>query len=140
MILEFFAAEALETLIKKRSAFMVARQRHRDPAKWYNGLFSDWDARGKILRGPDDTGGMHDYMVASDDPGLCKAPFVAGKNAEFPDPKEIEAVEYYLKNYVWGKLQMTEQEKYPYAVYGIDNWKINRESQPADRNGWGDHI
>ena len=140
MILEFFATEALETLIKKRAAFIVARQQHRDPAKWYNGLFSDWDARSRILRGPDDTGGMHDYMVASDDPGLCKAPFVAGKNVEFPDPEEIAAVEYYLKNYVWGKLQMTEREKYPYAVYGIDNWKINRDSKPADRNGWTEHV
>ena len=140
MTLEFFVSEPLETLIQKRSAFIVAKQQHRDPSKWYNGLFSDWDARGKILRGPDDTGGMHDYMVASDDPGLCKAPFVAGKNAEFPDPKEIEAVEYYLKNYVWGKLQMTEQEKYPYAVYGIDNWKINRDSKPEDRNGWTEHV
>ena len=140
MILEFFVSEPLETLIKKRSAFIVAKQQHRDPSKWYNGLFSDWDARSKVLRGPDDTGGMRDYMVASDDPGLCKAPYVAGKNAEFPDPKEIEAVEYYLKNYVWGKLQMTEQEKYPYAVYGIDNWKINRESKPADRNGWTEHL
>ena len=79
-------------------------------------------------------------MVASDDPGLCKAPFVAGKNVDYPEPKEIEAVEYYLKNYVWGKLQMTEKEKYPYAVYGIDNWKINRDSKPADRNGWTEHV
>ena len=35
--LEFFATEPLETLIKKRAAF-IARSQHRDPAKWYNGL------------------------------------------------------------------------------------------------------
>jgi hypothetical protein len=139
-VLEFFVTQPLETLIKKRSAFIVSRQQHRDPAKWYNGLFSEWDMRNKILRSPDDTDGMHDYMVASDDPGLCKAPFVAGKNIDYPDPKEIEAVEYYLKNHVWGKLQMTEKEKYPYAIYGIDNWKINRDSKPADRNGWTEHV
>ena len=35
---------------------------------------------------------------------------------------------------------MTPEEKYPYAVYGIDNWKINRDSKSSDRYGWTDHI
>jgi len=139
-VLEFFVTEPLETLIKKRSAFLVAHHQHRDPAKWYNGLFSEWDMLKKVLRGPDDTDGLAVYILASDDPALCKAPYIAAKNIYYPDPKEIEAVEYYLKNFVWGKLQMTEQERYPFAIYGIDNWKINRESQPADRNGWVDHL
>ncbi len=30
---------------------------------------------------------------------------------------------------------MTGQEPYPYAIYGIDNWKVNRESKFADRRG-----
>jgi hypothetical protein len=130
-VLEFFVTQPLETLIKERAAFIVSKQQHRDPAKWYNGLFSEWDMRGKVLRSPEDTDGLRDYMLASDDPGLCKAPFVAGKNVDYPDAREIEAVEYYLKNYVWGKLQMTEKEKYPYAVYGIDHWKINRDGFAA---------
>jgi hypothetical protein len=138
--LEFFVTEPVAALIKKRAAFLTASQQHRDPAKWYNGLFSEWDMRRRVLRSPEDTGGLLDYIVASDDPGLCKAPFIAAKNVEYPEAKEIEAVEYYLKNYVWGKLQQTEEEKYPYAVYGIDNWKVNRESKPTDRNGWVDHV
>jgi hypothetical protein len=93
-----------------------------------------------VLRGPEDTDGLADYILASDDPALCKAPYIAAKNVDYPDPKEIGAVEYYLKNFVWGKLQMTDKEPYPYAIYGIDNWKINRESKPTDRNGWVDHL
>ncbi|MCX7974279.1 MAG: DUF5695 domain-containing protein [Candidatus Aminicenantes bacterium] len=140
MILEFFVTEPIATLIKKRAAFLVSKQQHRDPSKWYNGLFSEWDMRAKVLRSPDDTGGLLDYIVACDDPGLCKAPFVAGKNVDYPMRQEIEAVEYYLKNFVWGKLQMTDKEKYPYAIYGIDNWKKNRDSGPQDRDGWIYHV
>jgi hypothetical protein len=139
-VLEFFVTEPLSTLIKKRSAFLVSHQQHRDPSKWYNGLFSEWDMRGKVLRGPDDKDGLADYILASDDPALSKAPYVAAKNVDYPDAAEIAAVEYYLENFVWGKLQMTTEEPYPYAVYGIDNWKINRESTPSDRYGWADHV
>ncbi|MGQ9470186.1 MAG: hypothetical protein ACUVR0_00645 [Candidatus Aminicenantales bacterium] len=35
---------------------------------------------------------------------------------------------------------MTEKEKYPYAIYGIDNWKKNRDSRPQDRDGWTDLV
>ena len=139
-VLEFFVTESISTLIKKRAAFLVSHQQHRDPSKWYNGLFSEWDMKAKVLRSPDDKDGLADYILASDDPGLCKAPYIAAKNAIYPDAKQIEAVEYYLKNFVWGKLQMTTDENYPYAVYGIDNWKINRESKPTDRYGWTEHL
>ena len=38
--LEFFSTEPLETLVKKRSSFIVNSTQHRDTTKWYNGLFS----------------------------------------------------------------------------------------------------
>ncbi|MHB8500594.1 MAG: DUF5695 domain-containing protein [Candidatus Acidiferrales bacterium] len=139
-VLEFFVTEPIATLIKKRAAFLVSHQQHRDPSKWYNGLFSEWDMKKQVLRGPDDKDGLADYILASDDPALCKAPYIASKNIDYPDAAEIASVEYYLKNFVWGKLQMTTEERYPYAVYGIDNWKINRESKPEDRYGWRDHV
>jgi hypothetical protein len=138
--LEFFVTEPLGTLIKKRANFLVSHQQHRDPSKWYNGLFSEWDMRQKVLRGPDDKDGLADYILASDDPALSKPLYLAAKNVIYPDEKEIAALEYYLQNFVWGRLQMTREERYPYAVYGIDNWKMNRESKPGDRYGWTDHI
>jgi hypothetical protein len=129
--LEFFATEPLETLIKKRSAFIVHRQQHRDPAKWYDGLFSVYDMKNKVLRGPDDTDGFDywwGYVLACDDPALCKAPFVASKNVRFPDKAEIAAVEYYLEHFVWGGLQRTDKESpYPYGIHGVPNWKVARD-------------
>ncbi len=129
--LEFFSCQSLETLFKKRSSFIVNHQQHRDPAKWYDGLYSVYDMKNKVLRGPDNTDGFDfwwGYVLACDDPALCKAPFVAAKNVVYPDDKEIESVEYYLKNFVWGKLQRTDQETpYPYGIYGTPNWMVNRD-------------
>jgi hypothetical protein len=134
-ILEFFVTEPLETLIKKRSSFLVSHQQHRDPSRWYNGLFSDWDQRRQVLRSPDDTDGLNAYIVACDDPGLCKAPYVASKNVSFPDQREISALDYHIHNYVWGGLQQTDAEPFPYAIYGIPNWKTNRDSKDPGRTG-----
>lgn len=130
-ILEFFVTEPLETLIKKRSSFIVNHQQHRDPSRWYNGLFSVYDMKNKVLRSPDNTDGFDHwwgYVLACDDPALCKAPYVASKNVHFPVKEEIEAVEYYLENFVWGKLQRSDQETpYPYGIHGVPNWLVSRD-------------
>jgi len=139
MLLEFFVTEPIETLIKKRAAFLV-RNQIRDPSKWYNGLLADWNMMRKERCIPEDPGRLRDYWMASDDPSLSKAPFISEKNVHYPLQKEIEALEYYLKNFVWGKLQCTDQEEYPYGIYGIPNWKLNRESKPTDRRGWTEHL
>ena len=74
----------------------MSRQQHRDPTKWYDGLFSVYDMRAKVLRSPDDTDGFDywwGYVVAADDPVLGKAPFLASKNVRFPDAEEIRAID-----------------------------------------------
>jgi hypothetical protein len=129
--LEFFVTEPVETLVKKRAAFLTARQQHRDPSKWYDGLFSVYDMREKVLRSPDNTDGFDywwGYVVAADDPVLGKAPFLASKNLRFPEAKEIAAIEYYLEHFVWGKLQRTDTETpYPWGLHGVPNWKETRD-------------
>ena len=135
LALDFFVTEPIETLFKKRAAFIVSHEQHTDPAKWYNGLFSQWDMKDHVLRSPDDLDGLQSYAVACDDPELGKAGFVAGKNIAYPEEKEIAAVEYYIRNYVWGGLQETTAEKFPYAVYGIPNWKVNRNSTDPGTKG-----
>ena len=137
--LEFFVTEPLETLYKKRSSFIVNSQQHKDHLKWYDGLFGVYDMKNAALRGPDnpdyfDTSRLS-YVLTCDDPGLCKAPFVAAKNVFYPDQKEIDGVEYYIKNFVWGKLQRTDRETpYPYGVYGTPNWLVNRDTMRRLRN------
>lgn len=129
-VLEFFSTEPIETLVKKRSSFLVQHQQHRDSTKWYNGLYSIWDMKKSILRGPDDTDGFDfwwGYVLASDDIGLVKAPYIASKNVHFPDQNEINSVEYYIENFVWGGLQRTDKElPNPYGIYGVPNWKEAR--------------
>lgn len=129
-ILEFFSTESLNTLIRKRTQFIIKSQQHKDSTKWYNGLYSLWDMEHRTLRGPDDTDGFDHwwgYVLAADDPALCKAPFLAAKNVYFPVDEEIKSIEYYIENFVWGGLQRTDKEKpYPYGIYGVPNWKVNR--------------
>ena len=86
--LEFFVTEPLETLIKKRAAFLVNRQQIKDPTKWWNGVYGIYDMKAKVTRTIDDPDIFLDRMVYAltcDDPGLSKAPYLAEKNVTFPD-------------------------------------------------------
>ncbi|MEX1010958.1 MAG: DUF5695 domain-containing protein [Balneolaceae bacterium] len=130
--LEFFTTEPIATMLEKRSRFIVENQQHRDPDLWYDGLYSIWDMTEEALRGPDDTDGYegwYGYMVASDDPVLGIAPYLASVNALDPVPEQIESIEYHIENFVWDGLQRTDQDDpYPWAVYGVPNWKAARDT------------
>jgi hypothetical protein len=131
--LELFVTEPMETLIKKRARFLVEKQQIRDPSKWWNGVYAPYDMAAKVVRTIDDPDIFLDrmvYVLTCDDPGLSKAPYIAAKNVVFPERKEIESLEYYLKNFVWGGLQRRDDEPpYPYGVYGTPNWYVNRDPE-----------
>lgn len=143
MSLEFFITEPLETVIKKRSKFVVKMQ-HMDSTKpWYGG-YGDWDQVNKILRNPDDRDGMRPWLIdSSDDAGNARPAYIAAKNVYFPDQDEIDSVERYVRYYLWndlkdgkGGMQMTKDEKYPYGIYGtFTNWWGHRVSDDPGRNG-----
>jgi len=134
--LEFFVTEPLETLIRKRAAFLVSHHQHKDPAKWYVGTYGDWDQKNEILRGPEDRDGLSTWLTdANDDAGNARPAYIASKNVFYPERAEIESLELYISKYLWGGMQMTDKERYPYAIYGIPNWKVNRESADPGRNG-----
>ncbi len=136
MPLEFFVTEDLETLFRKRASFLVRKQQHRDPSKWYYGVYSDWDMKNKVLRSADDRDGLQTWLVdACDDAGNARPAFVASKNVFLPVQEEVGSVDLYIRHYLWGGMQMTEEERYPFAIYGIPNWKVNRESSDPGRNG-----
>jgi hypothetical protein len=137
VFLEFFATEPLEILIRKRAAF-ITRCQHRDPGKWYDGLFSEWNMETGVLLGPDNYDrikGWRIYEVSCDDPGLSKPAFLAAKNSRYPVANEVAAMDRYLEHFVWGGLQRTSAETHPYGIYGIPDWKTNRES--ADQGSKG---
>jgi hypothetical protein len=135
--LEFFAAEPLETLIHKRAAF-IKKHQVRDTSKWYNGLLAEWNMDSQVQLGPDNYDrirGWRIYEVTCDDPGLSKPAYLASKNAEFPDPDEVGALDYYIEHFVWGGLQRTTEETDSYGIYGIPDWKQNRDSSDAGSKG-----
>ena len=134
--LEFFVTEPLETVIKKRASFLVSHHQFKDASKWYVGAYGDWDQKNEILRGPEDRDGLSTWLTDSnDDAGNARPAYLASKNVFFPDQKEIESLELYISKYLWGGMQMTDKEKYPYAIYGIPNFKANRASADPGRNG-----
>ena len=128
--LEFFCSLPPKELILKRSSFLVHHQQFRDTGRWYDGLYGVYDMVTGELRGPDNPDYFDEqltYFLASDDPILGKAPFVASKNAVWPDAEEVASLEYHLTHFVWGGLQRTDTETpYEYGVYGTPNWYINR--------------
>jgi hypothetical protein len=134
--LEFFVTEPLETVIHKRAAFLVSHHQHKDPGKWYASVYSDWDQKNEILRSPEDRDGLSAWLTdANDDAGNARPAFIASKNVFFPNQTEIDSLELYISRYLWGGMQMTAEEKYPYALYGIPNFKANRASPDEGRNG-----
>src|SRR4029079_1947284 len=48
--LQVFITEQLETVIFKRSAFLVNSMQHKDASKWWYGVYGDWDQTNKVLR------------------------------------------------------------------------------------------
>ena len=134
--LEFFVTEPLETVIRKRAAFLVSHHQHTDPSKWYVGMYSDWDQKNEIRRSPEDRDGLSAWLTdANDDAGNARPAFIASKNVFLPEQQEIDSLELYIGKYLWGGMQMTDRETYPYAIYGIPNWKANRSSADEGRNG-----
>ena len=134
--LEFFVTEPLETVISKRAAFLVSHQQLNDPSKWYYGAFSDWDEKNEIRRSPDDRDGLSTWLTdADDDAGNARPAFLASKNVYLPQQGEIAGLETYISHYLWGGMQMTDKEKYPYAIYGVPNFEANRASADEGRNG-----
>jgi len=144
MSLEFFIMEPLETVIKKRSRFLVTHMQHSDPDKPWYGAYGDWDQVNKVLRNPEDRDGMRPWLIdSSDDAGNARPAYIAAKNVFFPKQEEIGSVERYIRYYLWndmkddkGGMQMTENEKYPYGIYGtFDNWWGHRANEDPGRNG-----
>lgn len=137
MVLEFFVIEPVETVLGKRAAFVAAHQ-WRDSTKWYDGLIAEWAMDTHVMLSPDNYDrieGWRRYLVTNDDAGEGKPAFVATKNAVYPVQAEVEALDYYVENFLWGGLQRSTDETFAYGIYHIPDWKQNRESHDPGRAG-----
>ncbi len=138
LILEFFVTEAIDTLINKRGRFLANRLQIKEQNKWYNDVYSDWNMSDHYLLSPDnlhDIPGSRRYMVTCDDPGLGRPAFLASKNVEYPVQEEVDSLDNYITHFVWGGLQIKDDKSYPYAIYGIPDWKTNRDSSDLGPKG-----
>lgn len=127
-IIEFFVTLPVPELLQKRSDY-IRRYQLRDKTKWYDGLFRDRNSRTGAILDPehhDEITDWREYAITCDDPGLSKPAFLAAKNAEHMVPEEVESLDYYIEHFVWGKLQRTDKEEYPYGIYGIPDWHYLR--------------
>ena len=135
--LYYFATQPVETLWEKRAAFIASHQ-IKDEALWYDGLLCEWNNKTGVQLSPDnyDTiGGWRIYEVSCDDPGLAKPAFLSSKQTVLPNQEEIAALDRYLDRFVWGGLQQTEEEPYPYGIYGIPDWHVLRNSKEDGTRG-----
>ena len=135
--LEFFVTEPLETVIQKRAAFLAAPQQHKDPSEVVRRRLQ---RLGSEERDPAQPGRPRRPVGVVDrcERRCRQRPagiHLASKNVFLPNKTEIESLELYISRYLWGGMQMTDKEKYPYAIYGIPNFRANRESADAGRNG-----
>jgi hypothetical protein len=128
MYLEFFVTEPLETLVKKRAAYLVSHQIITN--KWYSGLFCDYNMNDGKLITPDNhdtlSNSFQVYEIASDDAGESRPAYLAEKEAVFPVQSEVTALDYYITNFVWGGLQRTTNETSSYGIYGVPDWQTLR--------------
>lgn len=134
--IEMFSTLPAETLLRRRADY-IFRYQCLDPDKWYDGLFRERNTKSGALLDPDhydEIEGWRRYEVTCDDPGLSKPAFLASKNAEIPNEEEIKALDYYIEHFVWGGLQRTDEEEYPYGIYGIPDWYDLRNRRNYNAN------
>ncbi|MCP5544045.1 MAG: hypothetical protein H7A49_09080 [Akkermansiaceae bacterium] len=135
--LEFFVTEPLETLITKRAAFLEAKQ-IKNPSKWYDGLYPEWNMASQTLLTPENydlLSPVYRYIITADDAGLARPAFLALKNSVMPVQAEVTSLDRYIDEFVWGGLQRTTSETYPYGIYGVRDWFSLRNS--SDPGRWG---
>ena len=134
--LECFATLPIGQVVDARARYIKDCQA-RDSDVWYDGLLRDRNTLTGEMLDPDHHGEMPwrtRYAIASDDPGLSRPAFLSSKNAERPDLDEIDALNRYCDRFVWGGLQRTDAEEYPYAVYGVPDWHDCRGRQNLNAN------
>ena len=130
MYLEFLVTEPIETLFKKRAAFLVSHQQWAGVTNWFNGLFADWNENDQFRNSPtnyDTITGFVVYECASDDAGESRPAYMGEKESVYPVQSEVLALDLYITNFVWppgatGGLQRKTNETDSYGVYGINDW------------------
>lgn len=135
--LYYFVTQDVGTMMRKRADFIAGKQ-IRDEDKWYNGLFTEYNNETGAVLSPDNydrISGWRIYEVTCDDPGLSKPAFLSSVQTVCPTQQQIDALDDYIEHFVWGGLQQTEDEPFPYGIYGIPDWHVLRNSDNMGNGG-----
>ena len=123
--IEMYAALPVEDLLKARANYLKKSQ-VVDGSLWFDGLIRERNSLTGAYIEPGNYDGIslgQQHKAAADDAALGKPAFLASKNAAIPDQEEISALDRYIEKFVWGGLQRTDREEYPYGIYGCPDWK-----------------
>ncbi|KQQ21925.1 hypothetical protein ASF48_01380 [Rathayibacter sp. Leaf299] len=136
-VLQYYAIEPVEKLIGLHSAFLTSKQQART-TRGYDGAFLQWDLSNQKLITWDDYpgGGWKEWMAGgSDDLGLAPAAFLAEKNLVAPVKAEIDAIDYYIDNFLLGYLQGKKNADGT-PTYQVFRWYDGRDDTPNDQGVW----
>ncbi len=103
--LVFNGIAAIETLMKARAKFIVENQRVEDPDDLCHYSFRIWNNEDERLIVEEEAPCGSIDMGGSDDRCFAPPVFLAGKNAYYPDEKEIHALDEFIEKFLYGKLQ-----------------------------------
>jgi len=136
MFLEFSPPNRLKLLSRNALLFWL-RVNTKIQAKWYNGLITEWNMESEVLLSPDNYDRIHGFRIydVTCDDAVWAALHILPQRMRSFRCKTKSMFLIYIKNFVWGGLQRTAEETYPYGVYGIPDWKTNRTSGDTGRNG-----
>ncbi len=109
----------IETLMKARAKFIVENQRVKDPDDLCHYSFRIWnnDAERLIVEEEAPCGSID--MGGSDDRCFAPPVFLAGKNAYYPDEQEIHALDEFIENFLYGKLQDKDNYQVLNSLIGL---------------------
>ena len=95
----------IETLMKARAKFIVEHQRVEDPDDLCHYSFRIWNNDAERLAVEEEAPCGSIDMGGSDDRCFAPPVFLAGKNVYYPDEQEIHALDEFIENFLYGKLQ-----------------------------------
>lgn len=136
-VLQYYSTEPIQKLVDISTKFLVSNQQAKTSHS-YNGAFLQWDMKNKqqISYANYPGGGWEQWMAGgSDDLGLSPAEFLSEKNAQLPDQTQVNALDYYLKNFISGYLQ-SKKDANGNPTYEVYRWYDGQDGTPADQGTW----
>jgi hypothetical protein len=124
--IHFYCIEDIAQLLKARGRFIVEREFHENPDDPYhrNHMFLPFDHRiGSTYLDADE---VSEVGGSDAEFGFAEPLFLAEKNAYYPSPKEVAALETYVADCLFKYIQDPET----YAVRASLYWKLRYPSSP----------